>query len=311
MNIKTLQWSPELCTFFGVKEDCLPTIKSSAEIYGLIQYKDCPLPSKIPIAGCLGDQQAALVGQHCFQAGMAKNTYGTGCFMLYNVGSKVVYSTHGLLSTVAYKFGADEPPAYALEGSVANCGSAVKWLESLGIIQNPKESEALASAVEDTGEVYFVPAFNGLFAPHWRSDARGTMVGLTQYTRREHLCRANLEAVAFQVYEILLAMEKDSGHRLKALLVDGGMTKNDLLMQIQANFNGIDVLRPKMAETTSLGAALAAAKTVGLWSLDTVNSSKEDISSFHSNISSECRDSKFKRWSEAIQRSLGWAPSQV
>jgi len=317
MNIKTLKWDPKLCDFFGVAEECLPSIKSSAEIYGHISYENCPLPDTIPIAGCLGDQQAALVGQKCFQAGMAKNTYGTGCFMLYNVGTEVIYSTHGLLSTVAYKLGPDVPPVYALEGSVANCGSAVKWLQSLGIIQNPRESGDLASKVEDTGEVYFVPAFNGLFAPHWRSDARGTIVGLTQYTRREHICRATLEAVAFQVYEILLAMEKDSSQRLKALLVDGGMTKNDLLMQIQANFNGIAVVKPQMSETTSLGAALAAASSVGLWSIKdheateaaTESEQPQNVSIFKPEMTPEIRDAKFKRWSEAIQRSLGWASS--
>lgn len=314
MDIKSLRWDPNLCALFDLKMSSLPTIKSSAETYGFLQFEGCPF-KKVPISGCLGDQQAALVGQKCFKAGMAKSTYGTGCFMLYNVGPEVIFSNEGLLSTVAYQFGNNSPPTYALEGSIATTGSAITWLKNIGLIKTPAETEELASKVEDTGGVYFVPAFNGLFAPHWRSDARGTICGLTQYTRKEHICRATLEAVAFQVLEILKGMQKDSGYQLKALLVDGGMTKNDLLMRIQADFLGINVIRPEMVETTSLGAALAAAWTLGLWSMDQkdlpVHSDDhhhhhKEATVFHPHMQMDVRDAKFGRWDEAVQRSLGW-----
>ncbi|KJE91890.1 glycerol kinase 2 [Capsaspora owczarzaki ATCC 30864] len=302
MNLHSMQWDDELCAFFGVPKSILPKICSSAEVYGKIaegQYQG------ISLSGCLGDQQAALVGQQCFSPGEAKNTYGTGCFMLYNTGTTPVQSKSGLLTTVAYKFG-EQPAAYALEGSISIAGAAVNWLrDKMKIITKSDQMSALAAEVPDTDHVYFVPAFSGLYAPHWREDARGVIVGITANTNRAHLARATLEAVCFQTREILLAMTRDCGCPLLSLRVDGGMTKNDVLMQTQADLLGISVVRPAMAETTALGAAIAAAVGIGAWDPAT-NQIQQEKTIFHDTIDQADRDRRFKRWHEAVDRSVGW-----
>nr|CAH7767893.1 unnamed protein product [Callosobruchus chinensis] len=271
MNIETLKWDPQLCKVFDIPMDILPEIRSSSEIYGYIQ-KVTKL-SGIPISGILGDQQAALVGQMCFKMGQAKSTYGTGCFILYNTGAYTVRSTHGLLTTVGYQFGAGSKPIYALEGSVAIAGISIKWLrDNLQIINDVKDSSELAAKAEESGEVCFVPAFSGLYAPYWRKDARSVICGMTEETKPEHLVKATLEAVCFQVRDVLEAMALDCDFPLTKLLVDGGMTSNDYLMQMQADYCGIPVVRPTMAETTSLGAAIAAgsAKGVEVWHVEKI-----------------------------------------
>ncbi|CAN7982476.1 unnamed protein product [Ixodes hexagonus] len=271
MDIETLEWDKYLCNFFGVPMSVLPSIRSSSEIYGMLC--DGPL-ADVPISGCLGDQNAALVGQLCFSIGQAKCTYGTGCFLLCNTGLEIVQSKHGLLTTVAYKLGPNRPVQYALEGSVAIAGAAVRWLrDNLSVINNSWEVEKLAKTVNSCHGVYFVPAFSGLYAPYWQSDARGIICGLTQFTTKAHIARATLEAVCFQVREILDAMDRDTGVALKQLLVDGGMAVNELLMQLQADLVGISVMRPQMSETTALGAAIAAgaAEKIDVWSLDSNN----------------------------------------
>ncbi|CAH1795884.1 unnamed protein product [Owenia fusiformis] len=256
MNVHSLKWDSDLCKFFDVPMSILPEIRSSSEIYGCLS--EGPLKG-LPISGILGDQQAALVGQACFKRGQVKNTYGTGCFMLYNTGSEAVMSEHGLLTTVAYKLGKDAPVCYALEGSVAIAGAAVRWLrDNLGIIEKSSDIEKLASTVESPHGCYFVPAFSGLFCPYWQPDARGTICGLTQFTNKAHIARACLEAVCFQSRELLDAMNQDSGIPISSIQVDGGMTENTLLMQLQADLAGIPVVRPSMPETTALGAAMAA-----------------------------------------------------
>jgi glycerol kinase len=266
LDLKTLKWSNEMCAFFEIPKAILPQIRSSAEIYGNV--KDGLLAS-VPISGCLGDQQAALVGQRCFKKGQAKNTYGTGCFLLFNTGDSPVVSNHGMLTTVGYQLGFKEKPCYALEGSIAIAGAAVKWLrDNLGLIKESSEISTLAESVQNTAGVHFVPAFNGLFAPYWRDDARGIITGLTQYTTKAHIARAVLEAVSFQTREIVEAMSKDSGITLKSLRVDGGMTVSDILLKIQAEILGIDVLRPEMRETTAFGAAFAAAIGIGAVTLE-------------------------------------------
>uniref|UniRef100_A0A9J8AR66 glycerol kinase n=1 Tax=Cyprinus carpio carpio TaxID=630221 RepID=A0A9J8AR66_CYPCA len=257
-NIHTMDWDPELCKYFDIPMEILPKVRSSSEIYGLM-------------VSCLGDQSAALVGQMCFKDGQAKNTYGTGCFLLKNVGTKPVMSDHGLLTTVAYKLGRDKPACYALEGSVAIAGAVVRWLkDNLGIIQTSTELEKLAADVGTSYGCYFVPAFSGLYAPYWEPSARGIICGLTQFTNRSHLAFAALEAVCFQTREILDAMNQDSGIHLSQLQVDGGMTSNRLLMQLQADILCIPVVKPSMPETTALGAAMAAgaAEGVSVWSLN-------------------------------------------
>lgn len=307
MNITTLQWDDSMCRFFDVPKKILPEIRSSSEIFG----KMCEgTLTGVPISGILGDQQAALVGQKCFAQGEAKNTYGTGNFLLYNTGNSPVFSEHGLLTTVGYKFGPSKPAVYALEGSIAITGAAVKWLrDSLGIIQNAAETEALASSVSDNGDVYFVPAFSGLFAPHWETSARGIIIGITQYTTKSHIARATLEAVCFQTKEILDSMDKDSGIPLKQLLVDGGMTVNNFLMQLQTDILGIDVVRAKMAETTALGAAIAAgcAEGINCWKEDaskTKDSTGYDV--FKPNLAETERSQLYGRWKEAVKRSKSW-----
>ncbi|KAI9144233.1 hypothetical protein BKA69DRAFT_1154761 [Paraphysoderma sedebokerense] len=308
MDLKSLDWSDELCRFFGVKKECLPTIKSSSEVYG--HMEDGPLKG-VPISGCLGDQHAALVGQKCFAEGSAKNTYGTGCFMLFNTGEKPVVSRNGLLTTLGYKFGKNGKAVYALEGSIAIAGAAVKWLrDNLNLISSSDEVGTLAAEVSDTSGVYFVPAFSGLFAPYWRDDARGCIVGLTSYTTKHHICRATLEAVAFQSRAILEAMNKDSGVPLKSLKVDGGLTNSDLCMQLQSDIIGIDVVRPYMRETTALGAAIAAGLAEGVnvfRSIEEVNNVKgSGFDVFKVTIGQDERDKRYGQWQKAVERSFGW-----
>ena len=303
MNLATQQWDSDLCNFFDIPHHILPEIRSSSEIYGIIQTGSL---KGMPISGILGDQQAALVGQHCLQKGDTKNTYGTGNFLLYNTGTDVVFSKHGLLTTVAYKFGPDSPTHFALEGSIAITGAAIKWLrDNLGIIKSAEETTEVASAVMDNGGVYFVPAFSGLFAPYWQTDARGIIIGLTQHSNKGHIVRATLEAVCFQTREILDAMNQDSGIPLQSMLVDGGMTINDMLMQMQADILAIDVLRPKMCETTALGAAMVAgaAKGIDVWSLSMKN---KQLDKFSPSIDAEIREEKYKKWKIAVQRCMNW-----
>lgn len=301
MNIKTRQWDPELCKFLEVPTNVLPTIKSSAEVYGHVA--DGPLKG-LPIAGDLGDQQAAVVGQGCFQVGEAKSTYGTGCFMLYNTGEEIVNSAHGLLTTVAYQLGPKAKPIYALEGSVAVAGSAIKWLrDNMGIIQKASDMEELASSVPDTGGVYFVPAFSGLFAPYWKDNARGVLVGITQFTTKAHLARAALEAIAFQAKEVLDAMHNDAGSPLTKLKVDGGVTNSKLMLQIQADLLGIPVVRPKSIETTSFGAAYAAGLAVGVWK---EIPEQEGAVEYQPTIPENERATRLASWKKAVQRTLDW-----
>ncbi|XP_068901683.1 glycerol kinase-like isoform X2 [Tenebrio molitor] len=309
INIETLKWDPYLCKIFDIPMHILPEIKSSSEIYGYIT--DVTVLAGIPISGVLGDQQAALVGQMCFHQGQAKNTYGTGCFLLYNTGTTMVQSSHGLLTTVGYKLGPDKPPVYALEGSIAIAGISIKWLQdNLMILKDAKDSGDIAAAADEVGEVYFVPAFSGLYAPYWRKDARSVICGLTEETKPEHVVKAALEAVCHQVRDILEAMALDCGYSLSKLLVDGGMTANDFLMQMQADYCGIPVVRPTMAETTCLGAAIAAgnAKGVEVWDLDNIQPVPSDT--FLPSISDDQRDIKYARWKMAISRSLGWAEDE-
>jgi glycerol kinase len=263
MNLKSREWDQRLLDFFGVPSHILPKIVSSSENYGNMAWG--PLEG-VPIMGCLGDQQAALVGQKCFEVGEAKNTYGTGAFLLMNVGEAPVLSKSGLLSTVGYQFGPDGPVSYALEGSISVAGAAVKWLrDNLELIKTSDDIDALAAKVKTTGGVFFVTAFSGLFSPYWRDDARGTLVGLTQYTTKCHLARATLEAVCFSTRAILEAMKADGDVPLKMLKADGGMSNSDQCMQIQADVLGIPVIRPGMRDTSALGAAYAAGFAAGIW----------------------------------------------
>ncbi|HJR79227.1 MAG TPA: glycerol kinase GlpK, partial [Anaerolineales bacterium] len=265
MNLKTLDWDDQILKILDIPRTILPEIKSSSENYGSVEVDNCPPLQNIPVSGDLGDQHAALFGQTCFDPGEAKNTYGTGCFMLLNTGEKPVASNSGLLTTLGYKIG-DQNPVYALEGSIAITGALVQWLrDNLGLIGSSAEVEELAKSVEDNGGIYFIPAFSGLFAPYWKSDARGAIVGMTRYVNKGHIARAALEATAYQTREVLDAMEADSGVKLMALKVDGGMVFNELLMQFQADILDVPVIRPKVAETTALGAAYAAGLAVGFW----------------------------------------------
>ena len=304
MNLHSLQWDEEQLRIFDIPASVLPRIVSSSEIYGEIAHG--PLKG-VPLAGILGDQQAALVGQTCFAPGEAKNTYGTGCFLLMNTGSKPVSSVAGLVTTVAYKLGA-APAHYALEGSIANCGALVQWLrDSLGVIQNSADVEALAATVEDNGDVYIVPAFSGLYAPYWRDDARGVITGLTRYANKAHFARAALEATAYQTRDVLAAMEQDSGIRLSELRVDGGMVVNELLMQFQADILDVAVVRPRVTETTALGAAYAAGLASGYWQ------NTEDLKrnwaidrTWQPRMSKEHRGKLYASWKKAVTRSFGW-----
>jgi len=302
MNLETLDWDDELLSFFQIPRAMLPEIKPSS----------CPEPygttdSDVVITGILGDQQAAMMGQVCLDEGEAKNTYGTGNFLLLNTGENIVRSTNGLLTTVCYQLG-DARPVYALEGSIAVTGSAVQWLrDQLGIISGAAQSESLARQVDDNGGVYFVPAFSGLFAPYWRSDARGAIVGLSRYNTNAHLARATLEAICYQSRDVADAMEADSGVHLEVLKVDGGITANDLCMQIQADVLGVDVVRPVVAETTALGAAYAAGLAVGYWSNPAdLRVNWQQDKRWLPEWSEDQREAGYAGWRKAVERTLNW-----
>ncbi|KAM4559630.1 glycerol kinase-like isoform 1-T1 [Odontesthes bonariensis] len=315
-NIHTMDWDPELCKYFSIPMEILPRVRSSSEIYGLMKIcssRKSGALSGIPISGCLGDQSAALVGQMCFKDGQAKNTYGTGCFLLRNTGAKPVMSDHGLLTTVAYKLGRDKPACYALEGSVAIAGAVVRWLQdNLGIIGASEELEKLAASVGTSYGCYFVPAFSGLYAPYWEPSARGIICGLTQFTNKKHLAFAALEAVCFQTREIMDAMNQDSGIPLTQLQVDGGMTSNRLLMQLQADILCIPVVKPSMPETTALGAAMAAgsAEGVSVWSLNPEDLSAVTSEKFEPQINPEESEFRYARWKKAVEKSMNWETTQ-
>lgn len=309
MDLRTLQWDQEIAAEMGVPLAMLPEIRSSSEVYGV--GRPGGMVPGVPIAGILGDQHAAMLGQACVRPGDVKNTYGTGNFMLLNTGTEPVASEHGLLTTVCYRLG-DQPAAYALEGSIAVTGSLVQWLrDNLGIISEAAEVEALARTVEDNGGAYLVPAFSGLFAPHWRPDARGVVVGLTRYVTKAHLARAALEATAFQTREVLEAMNADAGTRLTELKVDGGMVVNELLMQFQADVLGVPVVRPSVTETTAMGAAYAAGLAVGFWSgeQDLLDRWTEDHR-WEPTMPDAERDRLFRTWTKAVTRTLDWTDEQ-
>jgi glycerol kinase len=304
-NLKTLQWDPSLLAAFDIPASMLPAVRSSSEIYGEATVAAF---EGVPIAGILGDQQAALVGQTCFQPGEVKNTYGTGCFLLMNTGERLVPSTCGLLTTVAYKFGKD-PAHYALEGSIAITGALVQWLrDNLGMIEKSSDIETLARTVEDNGDVYFVPAFSGLYAPYWKDSARGVVAGLTRYANKGHLARAVLEATAYQTRDVVEAMEEDAHIELKGVRVDGGMVGNELLMQFQSDILNRDVVRPVVQETTALGAAYAAGLAVGFYSgIDELRSKWKTDRVWKSRMPEDERARLYRRWKKAVTRSFDWA----
>ena len=307
MDLETLSWDDQLLSILEVPRGVLPEIASSSEIYGHTNPQG-PLGAAVPISGILGDQQAAMVGQACFERGESKTTYGTGNFALLNTGTEIVRSQNGLLTTVCYKFG-DEPARYALEGSVAVTGSAIQWLrDQLGIITTAADTEILASSVADTAGVYFVPAFSGLFAPYWRTDARGVIVGLTRAATKAHLARAALEAICYQTRDVMDAMVADSKVPMKEMRVDGGITANSLCMQMQADIMGIDITRPLIAETTALGAAYAAGLAVGVWSsTDELRAQWQQSRRWNPQSTAEQRESGYAGWKKAIERTLNWA----
>jgi len=304
MNLATLKWDEEILRLFDIPKACLPEIRSSSEVYGDISLSSL---QGVKLAGILGDQQAALFGQACLEPGEAKNTYGTGCFMLMNTGEKLVPSSYGLLTTVAYQLG-ENKPVYALEGSIAITGALVQWLrDNLGIIKTSGDIETLARTVEDNGDVYFVPAFSGLYAPHWEDSARGIIAGLTRFANRGHIARAALEASAYQVREVLEAMVKDSGVEITELRSDGGMTINELLMQFQSDILDVPVVRPKIIETTALGAAYSAGLAVGYWkSTNDIIENWQVGHRWHPKMTAKERTSLFNAWEKAVQRSLNW-----
>ncbi|MEA3441099.1 MAG: glycerol kinase GlpK [Chloroflexota bacterium] len=308
MNLETLDWDDEILGIMGIPRKMLPKVvpSSDPDIWGYTPA-DGPFGDKIPVCGDLGDQQAALFGQACFNTGEAKNTYGTGCFMLLNTGTEPVPSESGLLTTLGYKIG-DEPAVYALEGSIAITGALVQWLrDNLQIIENSKDIEALADTVDDNGGIYFVPAFSGLFAPYWRSDARGVIVGMTRYVNRGHFARAALEATAYQTREVLDAMNKDSGVDLTALKVDGGMVYNETLMQFQSDILGVPVVRPVVAETTALGAAYAAGLAVGFWkSTDDMRANWQMDKTWEPAMDTATRETLHNGWLKAVTRTFDW-----
>ena len=306
MNLQTLDWDEELLSIFSIPRSVLAPIRSSSEIYAMTDPNG-PFGCAIPISAILGDQQAAMVGQVCFDQGQSKTTYGTGNFALLNTGSEIVKSNHGLLTTVLYKFGTS-PAVFALEGSVAVTGSAIQWLrDQLGIISSANEVESLALSVDDNGGVYFVPAFSGLFAPYWRNDARGVIVGLTRSATKAHLARAALEAICYQTREILDAMATDSGVVLKEMRVDGGITANKLCMQLQADVMGIEIILPQISETTALGAAYAAGLAVGFWSgTDEIARLWKQSDRWVPRTNSEERAFGMSQWQKAVERSLNW-----
>ena len=305
MDLKTLQWREDICEAAGIPLRMLPEIKSSAEVYGYGCQQT--LLAGVPVAGDLGDQQAATFGQACFEKGMAKNTYGTGCFMLMNTGEEPQFSEHGLITTVCYKIGA-QAPVYALEGSIAVTRSLIQWLrDNLRIIDSAPEADRLAQSVDDNGGVYFVPAFSGLFTPYWRGDARGTLCGMTRYNTKAHIARAALEATAYQTREVLDAMEADSGISVEELRVDGGMTSSDILMQFQADILDVPVVLPKAAETTALGVAYAAGIAVGFWSGEgDVTANWHESRRWNPDMSSEKRDHYMHQWKKTVTRTLNW-----
>ncbi|MER5491929.1 glycerol kinase GlpK [Streptomyces sp. NPDC002490] len=308
MNLRTLQWDPKIAASIGVPMQMLPEIRSSSEVYGEVTGGALgELLGGIPVASALGDQQAALFGQTCFSVGEAKSTYGTGTFMLMNTGDKLINSYSGLLTTVGYRIG-EQDPVFALEGSIAVTGSLVQWMrDQMGLINSAAEIETLASSVEDNGGAYFVPAFSGLFAPYWRSDARGVIAGLTRYVTKAHIARAVLEATAWQTREITDAMTKDSGVELTALKVDGGMTSNNLLMQTLSDVLDAPVVRPMVAETTCLGAAYAAGLAVGFWpDTDALRANWRRAAEWTPRMDAEKREREYKSWLKAVERSMGW-----
>jgi glycerol kinase len=304
MDLRTLAWDEQIAAEMGVPLAMLPEIRSSSEVYGTCKPG---ILIDVPVAGILGDQQAATFGQACLEVGTAKNTYGTGNFMLLNTGHEIIDSTHGLLTTVCYQLDG-APPVYALEGSIAVTGSLVQWLrDNLGLITDAREVETLAATVDDNGGAYFVPAFSGLFAPHWRSDARGALVGLTRFVNKGHIARAALEATAFQTREVLEAMNADSGVPLTELRVDGGMVANETLMQFQADLLGVDVVRPLVAETTALGAAYAAGLAVGYWqSTDEITENWGEDRRWSPRMDEAERERLYRQWKKAVQRTLDW-----
>ncbi len=303
MNLETLDWDPDILKIMGIPRAMLPAVRASSEVYG----NATGALAGIPVAGDLGDQQAALFGQTCFSMGEAKNTYGTGCFMLLNTGNKAVQSKNGLLTTLGYKIGNDKA-VYCLEGSIAITGALVQWLrDNLGLIEKSADVEVLARTVEDNGGIYFVPAFSGLFAPYWKSDARGVIVGMTRYVNKGHIARAALEATAFQTREVLDAMNADSGVNLTALKVDGGMVFNDTLMQFQADVLGVPVIRPTVAETTSLGAAYAAGLAVGFWSqVEDLRANWGKDHEWRPGMDVSHREKIYTGWKKAVTRAFDW-----
>ncbi len=303
MDLQTLDWDAENLEIMGIPRQMLPEIRPSSQVFGTAKG----LLDGVPIAAALGDQQAALVGQTCFNVGEAKNTYGTGCFMLMNTGEAIVPSNHGLLTTVAYKLG-ESPAVYALEGSIAIAGALVQWLrDNLGIISTSAEVETLAKTVEDSAGVYFVPAFSGLYAPYWKDSARGVIAGLTRYVTKAHIARAVLEATAWQTREVLDAMNQDSGVKLLSLKVDGGMVVNHTLMQFQSDVLGVPVVRPVVAETTALGAAYAAGLAVGFWSqLAELRDNWAVDCTWEPKMSIALREQKYNLWKKAVTRTFDW-----
>ncbi|MFA5515440.1 MAG: glycerol kinase GlpK [Desulfuromonadales bacterium] len=308
MNLETLDWDAEILDIFDIPPSMLPRIRPSSDpdCYGRTRA-DGPFGGEIPICGDLGDQQAATVGQTCFDIGEAKNTYGTGCFLLLNTGHEIVHSGHGLVTTVCYRFGRQKP-VYALEGSVAITGALIQWLrDGMRLIDTAAAVEDLAKTVEDNGGMYFVPAFSGLFAPYWRSEARGLAIGMTRFTTRGHFARAALEATAFQTREVIDAMAADSGVTLKTLKVDGGMTANELLMQIQADVLGVPVIRPRVAESTALGAAYAAGLAVGYWnSVDDLRGNWGMDKIWQPSAADSLRSKSYAMWKKAVSRTFDW-----
>ncbi|WP_018655634.1 glycerol kinase GlpK [Actinomadura flavalba] len=308
MDLETLDWDDELLSFFGIPRSMLPRImpSSAPDAYG-VTLASGPVGGEVPLTAALGDQQAATVGQVCFAPGEAKNTYGTGNFLLLNTGEEIVRSRNGLLTTVCYRFG-DAAPVYALEGSIAVTGSAVQWLrDQLGIISGAAQSESLARQVDDNGGVYFVPAFSGLFAPYWRSDARGAIVGLSRYNTNAHLARATLEAICYQTRDVVDAMREDSGVALDVLRVDGGVTANELCMQIQADVLGVPVSRPVVAETTALGAAYAAGLATGFWrTTDELRNNWNEDRRWQPTWDEPRRNAAHADWKKAVERTLNW-----
>lgn len=306
MDLKKLEWDDDILKILSIPRQMLPDIRPSSDpaLWGYT-------PENIPVCGNLGDQQAAVVGQTCFSVGEAKNTYGTGCFLLLNTGTEIVQSKSGLVTTVAYKVG-DKPAVYALEGSIAITGALVQWLrDNLNFFDSSHQIEDFANTVEDSGGVYIVPAFSGLFAPYWKSDARGVIVGLSRYIRKEHLCRAALEATAYQTKEVVNAMQKDSGVALKSLKADGGMVVNDLVMQFQADILGVPVVRPVVSETTALGAAYAAGLAVGYWeNLDDLRNNWQIDKTWEPKMNATQRDKLFKGWLKAVEKTFNWIEAE-